>query len=232
MPEPGGAAPGRALEEVARTMRGALGSLRAAAETLEKYPAVEGAPRARLLGVIADEAERLSGLVRSVEQIAHAAGGATAAAETAGATTVGELAARLARAAEALGFELAPGREADPALAAAGLDLPVEEALAAAAAFLAELRREMAVTRLRLGVERADRHLLLDLGWSPDPADLDRLLEWQGRALDPPPGDAPHAGLRPLARDHDGEAWFILDRDGAAAHVKVLLPLAPSAAGG
>lgn len=228
MPEPGGSAPGRALDEVARTMRGAIGSLRAAAETLEKYPAVEGAPRARLLGVIAEEAERLSGLVRSVEQIAQASGVGTGGAGTGGAATVGEVADRLARAAEALGFELVPGRAAGPELAAASLALPGEEAIAAAAAYLAELRREMAVTRLCLGVERTDRHLLLDLGWNPDAADLDRLLEWQGRALDPPPGEAPQPGLRPLARDHDGEAWFILDRDGGAAHVKVLLPLAAS----
>ncbi len=143
---------------------------------------------------------------------------------------MGEVAIRLARAAEALGFELAPGRAAGPELAAASLDLPGEEAVAAATAYLAELRREMAVTPLRLGVERTDRHLLLDLGWNPDPADLDRLLEWQGRALDPPPGEAPRPGLRPLARDHDGEAWFILDRDGGAAHVKILLPLAAGAA--
>ena len=233
MPEPAPAPPGRALAEVARTMRGSIGSLRAAAETLEKCPGVEGAPRARLLEVVAQESERLSELVRRVEQIAQVSA-VSAAADPAGANlTVGELAAGLARAAEALGFELAPGGEVDAALAAAGLGLPGAPALAAVSALLAELRREMAVTRLRVGVERVDRHLLLDLGWNPDPADLVRLLDWQGAALDPPPGPGSRRGLRPLARDHDGEAWFILERDGSAAHVKVLLPLAaaPVAAG-
>ena len=82
------------------------------------------------------------------------------------------------------------------------------------------------------GGGEGDRHLLLDLGWNPDPADLPRLLEWPGAALDAPAAGAAGGsggalrGLRPLARGHDGEAWFILERDGSAAHVKVLLPLA------
>lgn len=227
MPESGGAAPGRAVEELARSMRGALGSLRAAAETLEKYPGVEGAPRARLLAVIAEEAERLSDLVRSLEQTAAAAGVVASGA----AATVADLATGLARRAESLGFEVAGGAP-DPALAACGLGLPGAEALEAGAAFLAALRREMAVSRLALVLERVDRHLLLDLGWAPEPGDLARLVDWQGRTLDAPPADGAGRGLRPLARDHGGEAWFILDRDGAAAHVKILLPLAAATAVG
>lgn len=231
MPEAQALAASRALEELARAMRGSIGSLRAAAETLEKFPGVAGAPRARLLEVLAQESERLGELVRDLERIAQVSASAAAGDAERAATTVAELIAGLAQAAEELGFELAAEPAADPVLADARLALPGGEALDAATAFLAELRREMAVSRVRLAVRRVDRHLLLDLGWSPDPADLPRLLDWQGAALDSPPSAAANEsrGLRPLARDHDGEAWFILDRDGSAAHVRALLPLAAPA---
>ncbi len=232
MPEPGRPAPGPELEELARTMRGAIASLRAAAETLESFPGIEGAPRSRLIGVVAEESERLGGLVHRLEAIARAAVAAGAGGAPATATAA-ELAAALARRARELGFEGVEAPALGPELAAARLALSGEAVVAAAAALLAALRREMAVTRLRLGLRLVDRHLLLDLGWSPDPADLPRLLDWPGTALDTPAADA-HGGagpgLRPLVRDHDGEAWFIVDRDGSAAHVKVLLPLAGTAA--
>lgn len=221
---------GRELEELARSMRGAIGSLRAAAETLEKFPALDGVPRARLLAVVSQESERLGELAIRVERLAH-----RAVAEPADGTPttidVDELVARIGAAADELGYEVA-SRPADSSAAPPlRLDLPATEVIGAVVAFLALLRREMAVVQLHLGTRRVDRHLLLDLGWSPDPAEVTRLLDWQGEALDAPPEDAagrPLApqGLRPMARAHDGEAWFNLDRDGTAAHVKVLLPIA------
>ena len=46
MPEWRRPALGPELEEVARTMRGAIAGLRAAAETLESFPDLDGEPRA------------------------------------------------------------------------------------------------------------------------------------------------------------------------------------------
>lgn len=221
---------GRELEELARSMRGAIGSLRAAAETLEKFPALDGVPRARLLAVVSQESERLGELAIRVERIAHRA--VADPAEGAPPTiAVDELMARLTAAAGELGYEVESRRGLDPIAPPTRLDVPGPQVIGAATAFLALLRREMAVARLQLGAQRVDRHLLLDFGWSPDPAEVTRLLDWQGEALDAPPEDAagrPLApeGLRPMARAHDGEAWFNLDRDGSAAHVKLLLPIA------
>jgi DNA polymerase-3 subunit epsilon len=228
---------GRALEELARTMRGAVGSLRAAAETLENFPDLEGAPRQRLLAIVAQESERLGDLICRIEKVAQTLT-AGASARNGGALTVADLVERLSRRAAELGFELAAEAPLEPALARTNVALPGEEAIGAAADFLAGLRREMAVSRLQVTARSADRQLLVDLRWNPEPADLARLLDWQSEALDAPPaaplGGAPlgaHRGLRPLARDHDGEAWFNLDRDGAVAHVKLLLPLETPAAG-
>ena len=53
-------------------------------------------------------------------------------------------------------------------------------------------------------------------------------------AGDPAAPGVVYPGLRRVARDRDGEAWFNVDRDGAAAHVRILLPLAlaPAESGG
>lgn len=209
-------------------MRGSIGSLRAAAETLEKFPAMDAARRARLLAVISEEAARLGDLVEGVER--HRGGAARPSAGSA--TTFRELAGALERAAAQLGLAVETADAAPPALAGAGLGVPLAPALAALTALLAELRREMAVARCRLGARATGRHLLLDLAWRPEPADLPRLLAWQAEALDAAPGGdgtAEPPSLRRLARDHDGEVWFNLDRDGAGAHVRLLLPIAAAA---
>lgn len=208
------------LEEITRAMRGAIGSLRAAAETLERYPALADEPRSRLLAVVTEESARLAELVYRAEQLTRKANeGWSSASAAFGAD---EALARIAAAGAELGCEVEirhdTEREGEVDLVVAG-----DELVTAAARFLKALRREMAVTLLQLRARRVDRHLLFDIGWQPEAADLDRLLDWQADALD----DVPEGrGLRPLAREHDGEAWFNLDRDGGAAHVKVLLPLA------
>lgn len=229
MSETDGSAGRHGLEEVARAMRGSIGSLRAAAETLEKFPAMDAARRARLLAVISEEAARLGDLVERVER--HGGGAVRPAAGAT--TTLGELSDALVRAAGKLGLAVEAADAPGSALAGVALGVPLAQSLAALTALLAELRREMAVARCRFGARATGRHLLLDLAWRPEPADLPRLLAWQAEALDAGPrGDGPAEppSLRRLARDHDGEVWFILDRDGAGAHVRLLLPLA--AAGG
>ena len=92
-------------------------------------------------------------------------------------------------------------------------------------AFLSELRRRSQVGTCGLTTRQVDRHLLIDLAWTPNPAELASVLEWQGAALGASSPGQPEGGLRAAAREHQGEVWFTLDRDGATAHVRLLLPL-------
>ncbi|MEM9558604.1 MAG: hypothetical protein AAGC60_30405 [Acidobacteriota bacterium] len=203
------------LEQTTRAMRGALASLRAAAEALELFPAMEPGQRARLHGVVNEEAERLGGMVGQLEELVPHDAETTPVA-------VDELLALLRRAVVERGFdvELEPERSDPPG---ARRRVPVDRRRLGEAArrFAASLRRDFAVVRCDLGADAVDDHLLLDWSWRVELADQDRLQDWQGEALG--------ASLRPAARDHDGEAWFDLDRedDGAAgrARVRLLLPL-------
>jgi DNA polymerase-3 subunit epsilon len=221
------------LEDVARTMRGSLGSLRAAAETLERYPGMDAPRRARLLAAVSEESRRLSELVERLEKLAaRARPPAPATAEL----TLGELLAALERSGRQLGMTIETAQATSPEVPPATVfALPADTLSAAFVAFLGALRRDLAVAACRLAARPAGRLVLLDLDWTPDPGELPPLLDWQSWALDAGAPDArpPVPGLRSLAREHEGEVWFNLDRDGGRAHVRVLLPLAaePAATG-
>lgn len=220
-----GESPARVIEEAAREMRGALAGLRAAAETLEKYPGLEAGSRARLMGVVAEEAGRLGELIRRLEAIGFPAKEPETAIAGSTSMSVAEFARGLEEAALAVGLEVAAEGAEGGALAATRLDLSGPQALAATSSFLARLRGEMAVSRGKLRFERVEQHLLIDLSWRPEPDQVGQLLDWQIEALSPASDEGASRGLRTLARDHGGEAWLVFDRSGAAAHVKVMLPL-------
>jgi hypothetical protein len=209
------------LEHLARLMRGSLASLRAAYETLERFPDMAAEQRRRLHGVVADESGRLAELVTRLERLARGARSGERRR-----TTAGELLDRLREAVARPGLEPAAA-DFSQATLALELDLDHDAMAAAFGGVAAALRKDFAVVRCRLGGEEVDRHLLLDWAWRPDPADAPRLQDWQGDALEHG-RDAP--SLRRTARDHGGEAWFDLDRrpeaEGRRAHVRVLLPLA------
>lgn len=235
-----GSARGPKAAEVLRGMRGALASLRAATETLQGYPHAETAMRERLLAVIADETARLSSQLQSLERTLVD----TRRVEPGRRAPVP--AEEVARAlADALS---ASGLECDVASAGAGIAGNGTESVGidagsragalmtlrvdlgaithAAGAFFTALRRQSPFGSCTLHRALHERHLLLDVRWSPAPADIPRLLAWQGEALGAGASNAESGGLRVVVREHDGEAWFALDRDGTTASIRILLPSA------
>lgn len=215
-------------------MRGAIGNLRAAAETLELYPGVTSERRARLFAVLAEESERLARQIESIEELAAAERSGDPGEER-DPGTLGRLLERLAATARAAGLEC----EIDPVLppedGAIRLAADLEPLVAATAGLLAELRGDLAVSRCRLNARAVESFVLLDISWRPPTEEVERLLAWRSEALEtavPADGSAPRSGLRGAARELDGEAWFNLDRDGGAARVRILLPAAEPVAAG
>ncbi len=216
------------VTEILREMRGVVGSLRAAAETLGGFPEMERTMRDRLLGVLGEETVRLSERMQALEASLRRELARTARAERQP-IAVSVLLDELAVGLTALGLRCA----AEPlpgALTAARLALPWEALRDEVNRFFAALRRGSRVGGCGIRARPADRHVRIDLFWPPEPADLGWLLDWQGEALGGGPPGQPAGGLRAIARAADGTAWFTLDRDGEAAHVRLLLPLADAAA--
>lgn len=209
----------RAIDRLARRMRGSLASLRAASEALERFPGMEAEQRRRMHAVVCEEADRLAGLIDALEK--RATGANRQGREP---VSAAELLTQVASAIAQPGLQVA---EAD-AGAVGGEELTIDLEIVSTAfrALAAALRKDFAVTRCHLGAAEADGHLLIDWAWHADPTDSSRLQDWQGQALEIARNGP---ALRPTARRHGGEAWFALDRDsgpeGPQAHVRLLLPL-------
>jgi len=233
--DPAGTSPGTSPEpqraaEVLRGMRRAIGSLRAASETLQGYPHAEPAMRERLLAVIADEAARLHGQLQELEltlaDAKHAAPGHRE-------RVPAEIVARtLADALTESGLECTVDAESSgvdgtpPGGDPTALQVDLGGLAGAASAFFTALRRQSPVGSCTLRRAIHEGHLLLDVRWLPSPSDVPRLLAWQGEALGVGAADAESGRLRAVVRQHDGEAWFALDRDGTTARIRILLPCA------
>lgn len=211
--------PGERFAELTRAFRGSLASLRAAAETLELFPAMAEDQRRRLRAVVAGEAARLGELIDRLEDLGETAF-APAAADGRRRVSAADLAARLAAHAFArLGLEL-EREDGEPA----PLELDLDQVVEAGVGLLAALRRDFAVAGLRLHQRVLENHAVFDLIWPADADARERLRTWQSEALENPGGVAP--GLRPAVRRHGGEAWLNVDRERDRAYVRFLLPLA------
>jgi DNA polymerase-3 subunit epsilon len=207
-----------------RRLRGGLASLRAAVETLQAFPDLEESRRQRLQEVVLEEADRLARTIGTIERLATASRAGNGRQRT----TVASLLDNLCRATAERGLpcDLGPWEEGEDA-GTPKVDVDLEALGAAVAGFAGALRRDLAVIRCRLGARLEPPHLLLELAWRPEPGESERLHDWHGEALEAGDGEA-GTGLRPTARHHGGEAWFVLDRDGEAARARVLLPLVAS----
>ncbi|MCB9378939.1 MAG: hypothetical protein H6511_09290 [Holophagales bacterium] len=214
----------RSLEMLARAMRGAIGNLRAAAETLELYPGATPERRARLFAVLAEESNRLAGQIETLERLAAGEPGDALPPEP---STLSRLLAGLATAAHAAGLatetdEVDPPEASDTPIAA-----DLEPLIEAASGLLAEIRSDLAVASCRLSARATEGQILVDISWRPPAEGTERLLDWHSEALEiggHQDGFARRNGLRGAARELEGEAWFNLDRDGGAARVRILLP--------
>jgi DNA polymerase-3 subunit epsilon len=212
-------------------MRGAIGNLRAAAETLELHPGAAPDRRARLFAVLAEESDRLGAQIERLERIAA---GETGGGGGSAPATLGRLLEALAAAAHAAGLASETEPVDPPAAGDTRISADIEPLVAAAGGLLAELRRDLAVSSCRLSARAAEGQVLVDISWRPPAEEIQRLVDWRSEALELGglrDGGTSRSGLRGAARELDGEAWFNLDRDGGAARVRILLPGPGTAAG-
>lgn len=193
-------------------LRSALGNLRAAAQALHRYPAMEAGRRAGLSAVVHEEAERLARVLR---EALSDEGATRAAAWPLEDVQAGDLAWALQR-------DLARG-PAPLACRVEGGDaerwLRVDShAVVQALALLARrLHAELGACELALETAGEPATPRLDLRWQGRPLEPGRLEAWeQGNALVTSPVLA--GGLRPWLEQHDAVLWSEAAADAQGRH--------------
>ncbi len=184
---------------------------------------MEAGQQQRLRTVVAGETRRLGELVDRLEAFGESlAGGGPAARQR---VAAGQLAAQIAARAYAhLGLRIEKEEGDTAGFENAALEIDFETLVHAAVDLLTALRRELAVSEIRLRQRVVEKHAVFDLLWQAEAGSLDHLRQWQSEALEKTADGGP--GLRPILRRHGGEAWFNVDRDASRAYLRILLPLA------
>jgi DNA polymerase-3 subunit epsilon len=203
----------RLLRELTETTRAALGSIRAAAESVLEFPDLDEAELGLFLGIVRDEADRLGRTVQETARASTDLVGSRGAGEIAGDDLLGVLCNELSR----VGVDAVESSVADQ------LWLRVDGHAVARVVVhvMTRLQQNAPVGAASLTLTPVSRHGQLDVRWSgraPSQATVDR---WLAEPLDP--------GGTTTAADaverNSVEIWAG-DLDGRSAYLRMLLALA------
>lgn len=208
------------VETLGEGSRGAVASIRAAAESLLEYGELGAQDRARFLEVIREEA---LGLSTRIDEALAGSAGPHAEPWTLDEMRGSDLMAAVQRACERAG---GPAATLDDSATGADVWLAVDSQglVRALAAVAGRLHSEHGVPEVALGLAAVGSHARLDLVWSGSPVGAETLRRWE---------QEPAAGADPTLEEvlvrHGAAAWS-QDEDRGHALVRVLLPLAPTPA--
>jgi DNA polymerase-3 subunit epsilon len=207
------------VQRLTEGTRSALGNLRAAAQTLQRYPSMAGEQRERLTAVVHDETERLA------QQLGAAL------AEPGGAATtgwpredmqVGDLVFALQRSFEA---GLGVACRSEHGAAQRWLEVDSHALVQWLTHLVGRLRAELDVREVRLEVIESPRFVRLDIAWNGPPLAARQLQAWEAADAI---GQAGATAWREVLDHHGAELWAQAD-DGALARLCLQLAAADGA---
>ena len=204
--------------------RAALGNLRAAAQALQQYPAMDAERRARFIGAVHEEAERLAA---QSEQALRDPGSAVAGAWPLEDMQVADLAVALQRS-----LRSGPGIECgfDGAGGACWLAVDSHGIVQMLSHLVTRLAAEVELSGLTLRVRDGERFVRLELGWSGAPLEPARLAHWEATARVPVTQRAA-VPLRELLDRHGAEIWTLAGSAAAGPALCLQLPAARGSGG-
>lgn len=207
------------LQSLTEGSRASLGCVRAAAESVIDYPAMEAKQRERFLSVIVEEVRKLSGcLDETATRYADALKTRWPLEEMLGVDLIGAA----QRGIEAKVGIIARSEELDNSLWIKVDSFSLVQGLS----YLARrLREQFAIREVHFRLTRSGRLAHLDMVWSGTPIPAGTLHSWELEPMNLG-ADASLLTLRDVIERHGGEIWYQVDKAAHAAYFRLLIPVA------
>ncbi len=209
----------RLMQRFTEGARASLASMRAAVENLVNYPEMDSARRRQFIGIISQEAARLTvDLDRTARDYSEYVAGQWLPEQIRAADLIEVIRRRIA------GRVALATRTGD---IDTSLWVSVDSfTLVQAACFLARrLKEDCQVRELCLGAAAAGRHAQLNITWTGARLASETVHSWESRALNAG-GELSPLTLREVLDRHHGEVWYETDRAADRSAFRLLLPLA------
>ena len=206
------------LRELTEGSRAALANIRAAAETLERYPAMDAAHRQRFGEVIRDEAERLSlNLEQGLARYGDLPGNQWSLEEMSASDLVCALQHNFIA---TLGLRVRCQDSDEPLW----LSLDSYALVQALTQVMDALVVACGVSEVALELSSVGRFARLALCWGGQSLDPGLLHRWEDQPLDPDGARLASGTLKELLERHGGELWSQAERGSGRNRLCLLLP--------
>jgi DNA polymerase-3 subunit epsilon len=207
------------LQSLTQETRASLGSVRAAVETIAAFPEMGRNEQSRFIGVISDEARKLSlRLDSTVGEFAESLRGEWPLEEMRGADLIAAARRRVAA-------RLALPTKLEAVDESVWLEVDSYSLLQGIAYLASRLREEFRIRELRFSLTRAGTLAHLDLVWTGAPLGTETTIAWQTDSLELG-GEASPLSLKQIVERHGGEFWYQIDKPSQRECFRFALPVA------
>jgi DNA polymerase-3 subunit epsilon len=209
----------RLFQDLVEGTRAAVGSIRAAVETMIAHPDLDAGRRGRFTTIVLAEAVRLSERLESLSaDVSARLHQRWPLEEMRGADLLALACRRIGRRKELSTVQ----DSVDP-----GIWLRVDSftLVQAVSSLAGRLHEEFAVREIRFRLNTGDKHAQLDLVWKGIPLSSETAFNWQNDAFTLGGEDSP-LSLSQVMERHGGEAWYQRDAPSQTNYFRLLLPLA------
>jgi len=206
------------LQTLTQGTRASLASMRAAIETIAAFPDMDTAARDRFVGIIGDEARRLSGqLDATVGEFADSLRTEWPLEDMRGADLI-------AAARRRIEGKLALPTKLELVDESIWLNVDSYSLMQAISYLVTRLREEFGIREVRFGLEAAGQLAHLDVIWSGAPLGTETTMAWQTDAMEMG-GEPCPLTLKQIVDRHNGEIWYQIHKPSHREFFRIAIPV-------
>jgi DNA polymerase-3 subunit epsilon len=206
------------LQTLTQGTRASLASMRAAIETIASFPEMDKAARDRFIGIIGEEARRLSGrLDETVGEFADSLRTEWPLEDMRGADLI-------AAARRRIEGKLGLPTKLETVDESIWLNVDSYSLMQAISYVVTRLREEFGIREVRFGLEAAGQLAHLDVIWTGAPLGTETTMAWQTDSMELG-GEACPLTLKQIVERHNGEIWYQIHKPSHREFFRIAIPV-------